>query len=485
MISKLLTLENYCRQQYPVFPLHWCNEGQCSCGSTSCNSPGKHPLVAHGFKDATSDLQQVLSWHSQWPTANWGMRTGNQSMGGSGILVVDIDAKSGGYDTWEQLRVEHLEPIETVTVATGGGGQHLWFAYPDNLNIRSKAGVLGPGIDIRANDGYVLVPPSETFAPYKFLFNPEEVEIAPCPRWILDLLNITIEPHVVKLPAGLRIGAEVPQGARHQALLTMAGAMRRIGMTHEEMITSLEVVRENRFQPGSHVVTDEEIIDIVDWVSHKQRLYAFTDLGNAERFVELFGALVRYCAEWEEWLVWDGQRWCANANAELMQMAHATVRRIHSEAAHAQDLEQRRVISKHTLASEAHSRVENMLLGAKPYLTVHADQLDQHPMLLNVANGVVDLSTMTLLPHDPDYLITKLINVSYDPAAECFEWTKFLELVTGGDQALQGFLQLAVGYTLTGRTDAHCLFVLYGTGANGKTTFTEFFASCWEIMHVA
>ncbi len=66
-----------------------------------------------------------------------------------------------------------------------------------------------------------------------------------------------------------------------------------------------------------------------------------------------------------------------------------------------------------------------------------------------------------------------MINVVYDSDAKCPEWEKFLDLVTGGDQDLQSFLQLAVGYTLTGRTDEHCLFVLYGTGSNGKTTFTE------------
>ena len=71
-------------------------------------------------------------------------------------------------------------------------------------------------------------------------------------------------------------------------------------------------------------------------------------------------------------------------------------------------------------------------------------------MLLNVANGVIDLSTGSLLPHDPKYLITKMIDVDYDPEAGCPEWEKFLDLVTGGDKNLQYFLQLAVGYTLTG-----------------------------------
>ncbi len=172
-------------------------------------------------------------------------------------------------------------------------------------------------------------------------------------------------------------------------------------------------------------------------------------------------------------LVWDGRRWAINATADLMQLAHAAVRSIYFEATHALSLDERRAITKHAIASEAHSRVESMLNSAKPYLAVRADQLDQNPLLVCVRNGVVDLITGSLLGHDPNYLITKMIDVDYDPTAPYPEWQKFLDLVTGGDQDLQCFLQLAIGYSLCGRTDEHCLFVLYGTGSNGKTTFTE------------
>jgi len=163
---------------------------------------------------------------------------------------------------------------------------------------------------------------------------------------------------------------EVPQGVRHQSLLTLAGAMRRVGMDTEEMMASLAVVRDNRFESGDHVVTDDEIADVVDWVNQKKRAYALTDLGNAERFEELFGCRVRFCYEWETWLVWDGCRWVVNAVAELMQMAHGTVRSIFFEAAHALDEDKRKAITKHAISSEARSKVENMLESAKPYLAV-------------------------------------------------------------------------------------------------------------------
>ena len=244
-------------------------------------------------------------------------------------------------------------------------------------------------------------------------------------------------------------------------------------MSSQEMTAALSVIRDTRFEIGDHIVTEEEIIDIVDWISQRKRSYALTDLGNGERFIELFGDNVKFCYEWEQWLVWDGRKWVVNANSELLQMAHATVRSIYFEAGHESENEKRKAIINHAKGSEANSRVENMLQSAKPYLAVRANQLDQHPMMLNVDNGIVDLTSGLLLPHDPNYLFTKTIAVAYNPNAECPEWQNFLDLVTGGDKDLQHFLKLSVGYTLTGRTDEHCLFVLYGTGSNGKTTFTE------------
>jgi putative DNA primase/helicase len=208
-------------------------------------------------------------------------------------------------------------------------------------------------------------------------------------------------------------------------------------------------------------------------VSDKKVVYALTDIGNAERFINQYGKDVKYCYEWGKWLVWDGRKWVVNADAELMKLAHNVIRGIYSESVKIMDSEQRKATGKHALLSEARSKVENMLICAKPYIAVHPDQLDQYPLLLNIANGVIDLSTGSLLPHDPKYLITKLIKVDYDPKADYSKWKEFLNLVTGGDKNLQYFLQLAVGYTLTGCTDEHCLFVLYGTGSNGKTTYTE------------
>ncbi|MFN3763256.1 MAG: phage/plasmid primase, P4 family, partial [Anaerolineae bacterium] len=87
--------------------------------------------------------------------------------------------------------------------------------------------------------------------------------------------------------------------------------------------------------------------------------------------------------------------------------------------------------------------------------------------------GTIDLRSGELRPHNPDDLITKIAPVDYIPDAQAPTWEAFLHRIMDGNERLIAFLQRAVGYSLTGDTSERVLFILYGTGANGKTTFLE------------
>lgn len=116
----------------------------------------KTPLTAHGFKDATTDAAIVASWWTTWPDANVGVATGAVS----GIDVVDLDLAKGdtpaGRTTLAALEHQYGE-FNTLSVATGSGGVHLYFAHRDGVGC--SAGRL-PGIDVRGDGGYVVAPPS-------------------------------------------------------------------------------------------------------------------------------------------------------------------------------------------------------------------------------------------------------------------------------------------------------------------------------------
>lgn len=80
---------------------------------------------------------------------------------------------------------------------------------------------------------------------------------------------------------------------------------------------------------------------------------------------------------------------------------------------------------------------------------------------------------MMLLPHDPKYLMTKCTTVGYYPDAKCPNWEKFLDDIFMGDRELIHFIHKAVGYSITGTVKEQCIFILYGTGSNGKSTFCK------------
>jgi len=472
---KLRQLEFYARQGWPLVPIHFLTEKgtRCSCGRADCSSPGKHPMTKNGLKDATTDAEQIAAWHIRWPDAGWGMRTGSKESGGAGVDVLDLDRKTGGLEAWDMLREEHPGPIETVTVRTRNDGRHLWFMHPADLDLRNTAGKIVAGIDTRGSEGYVLVPPSEGYA---FELAPGSVAIEEWPTWLLERLDGRARtkgtaPRPVE-PVAQRVGEVVDLGTRHRTLVEVAGSLRRSGLGEAEIVAALTALRDQRFATGDHAVSDEEIRQVVAFIEEKPPAYNLTDLGNAERLRERHGTDLLYCHGWGKWLCWDGRRWQPDADAEVNRRATETIRNLYTLAANTADADERTRLAKHALASENRGRIAAMLDLAPALMPIRAELLDRHPMLLNAANGTLDLRTGKLQPHDRNHLMTKCIDVVFDMAAECPEWEKFITMVTGGDGELNLFLQLACGYSLTGLVDEHALFMLLGEGLNGKSTFT-------------
>src|SRR5437016_189645 len=199
-----------------------------------------------------------------------------------------------------------------------------------------------------------------------------------------------------------------------------------------------------------------------------------TELGSAERFAADHATIVRFCQGSRSWLVWNGKLW-EKDNVRIHQLAKQTVRNLHRQAAEMEDDEQRRTWAKYALSCESAHHIHAMLTLAEnePGIPVTLKDLDSDPLLFNLVNGTLDLRDGKLREHRREDLITKIAPVIYDREAQCPTWLRFLHDVTAGDVELMQYLQRAVGYTLTGDTREQALFMLYGTGANGKTTFLE------------
>lgn len=199
----------------------------------------------------------------------------------------------------------------------------------------------------------------------------------------------------------------------------------------------------------------------------------FTDTGNARRLARLHGDDLLHCHPWRRWLVYGGGRWALDETGEVMRRAQATASALLIQASNAIG-EEREKLTRHALSLESDRNLRAMisLAAAQPGIPVRPEDLDAAPWMLNVANGIIDLRTGELLPHDRAALLTKLAPVEFDPSATAPLWKAHLERVLP-DPEVRAFLQRAVGYSLTGVTTEQVLFLMWGGGANGKSVTTE------------
>jgi hypothetical protein len=160
MSDLLAAALDYAARGLPVFP---------------CLPRSKAPAVPRGFLSATTNPATIRRFWTN-PECNVAIPTGARS----GFWALDVD---GAVATLRALEMEHGAIPKTRTVATARG-KHAWFAYPGS--VPSTAGRLGPGIDTRGDDGYVIVPPSvhQTGHRYVFLSDPR-ARIEPAPPWLI------------------------------------------------------------------------------------------------------------------------------------------------------------------------------------------------------------------------------------------------------------------------------------------------------------
>ena len=154
---------HYAERRLPVFPAR----------------RDKRPLTPNGLLDATTTPAVIRSWWARWPDANVAVRAGRPS----GLVVLDIDGQDGA-DSLFELERQHGELPETASVVTPRGGSHFYFRWP-GVPVKTTAGVIAPGIDVRGDGGYALVPPSET---EDGAYTRDcEAPVAVMPAWLVEM----------------------------------------------------------------------------------------------------------------------------------------------------------------------------------------------------------------------------------------------------------------------------------------------------------
>jgi hypothetical protein len=227
---------------FAVFPLNYpVNQSgrlRCSCGKPECgNNAAKHPYAPHaprGLLNASKDPAIIERWWDPGVPYNIGARTGEES----GKVVIDVDPRHGGDARLAELERRFGELPKTWRLLTGGGGEHILFRHP-GFRIKSTVGEnspLGNGLDVRADGGYIVAPPSQHISGRHYAIDidhhPDEVELAELPVWLASMIAAPADPnrhHVAQLPESWRrlVAEGVPEGRRNDTIARLAGHLLR------------------------------------------------------------------------------------------------------------------------------------------------------------------------------------------------------------------------------------------------------------------
>jgi hypothetical protein len=252
-----------------IFPVWWVVDGPdnsliCACPrGASCTDAGKHPMTPSGFHNATTDPATIRQWWVRWPYANIGRAIREDE------AVLDIDGPAGEAKLKVLMNGYELPP--TVEVRTGRvGGRHLLFRKQQGVRTYRQWGA-----ELLLKDdvsGYVVAAPSfhraGRYYKVRAFRPPRRAEL---PAWLLGRVSVS-DPSASEPQTRSDGEVRYPQGTRDNALTSLAGAMRRRGMTAVEIEAALLVVSRDRCDPP---LSDEQVrkiaVSVARYSSSEQR----------------------------------------------------------------------------------------------------------------------------------------------------------------------------------------------------------------------
>ena len=493
---------------FPVFPVHSpTNDGGCSCGKLGCKSIGKHPITKNGFKDATTDEQQIRKWWDEWPNANIGMPMGRET----GLFVLDVDA--GGEDEL----MKHPQLPSSIQSITGSGGRHIFYFKPRHKDIINSTRFLS-GLDIRGEGGYVVVPPSchKSGNNYKWKYDANIAEYDPdeCSEWLLE---------------------EIEKGKNNNHAKSNNNQIREIPVEilEQQVKFVTEQIREREIIIGNDSYDDWLRIGfaLVDGLGERGRRYFHITSCVSPKYNQeesdiqydrclrsnkkgiTIGTFFHYAKEKgiKEHSGLQGERernkkgvviWQPILEAEIFKKGKYIIflneQLLMYHEGYYQAFSDRHYLK--LLEEQIEYYFKGRRFKAKEVLEIVKDrhyernqQVNINPNLINVKNGILDIENMTLNPHTPEIISTYQINANYDKNAKCDKFMKFLNDVLVKEDDLVPDTQLIeivrcfIGYCLYTDIPYHECLMLYGGGRNGKSVLifviSELFKDLVSFVH--
>ncbi len=475
----------YAAAGVPVFPLHWIkSDGNCSCRQEAlCQCKGKHPRIKNWNEEASTDQEKIMAWWEKTPLANIGIPMGEKS----GLVALDVDTRHGGDKSLEALVAENGVLPKTITATTGGGGKHYVFKYTDELRLKNVVG-FRDGLDIRTQGGLIVAAPSIHQSGKRYVWDnglsPFDIRAANMPKWLTDEICKagTALPTKKKSVENSPL-RKIKEGGRNNHLTSLAGALRRKGISEEGILATLRAENKDKLEPP---LEDETVVNIANSITRytpesEDMEFKLTDVGNVERFVAMFKDTVKYCAVYKKWFVWNGKLWQQD-DGTIIEYAIHCVRSIYPYADMLPEGDKRKALMQHAIRSENGNKIKLLisLASGKKELQAAPELWDANPWLLNCHNGTLNLKTGKLQEFNKSDYITRICSTNYDENCPTPLWEILLNAVSQGDAETKLYIQKAFGYSLTGDISEQVVFIIYGNGSNGKSTMLNIFS---EVMN--
>jgi putative DNA primase/helicase len=413
----------------------------------------------------------------------------------SGVFVVDIDPRHDGFQSIADYQQTAGELPQTLTALTGGGGRHLFFAYPEDSTVGNRTGWI-QGVDVKSDGGYVILAPSVHKSGVRYDWqnwaDPDDEPMIALPPESL-VLSITQKGTTrdsdFDVPDDEQFLQGVPEGERNETIFRWACSFRRRYGDGSKSLCWLAI--QQAAASCSPPYPEDEARRCLEsaWEqdhSDEERplrmlgigageLHDRSDLGNAKRLADTYGQDVKYVVGWG-WMMWDSIKWnVVNVN-EINTLCQEIPRIIREEADTIEG--DRRARLQHVtfgIKSQNSGPLGNIekLARALPELKAYVEDFDADDMVLGCRNGVVDLRTGELRAATRDDLASKNTDVTYDQGVDQSQWLSFLAEALDNDQDVIEYVQRAAGYSLTGSTREECFFMISGPPASGKSSFLD------------
>ncbi len=225
------------------------------------------------------------------------------------------------------------------------------------------------------------------------------------------------------------------------------------------------------FLPGTHAKDDFQMY--LEDGEEPHKFYGWDDTGNAERFADRFGDVMRFDHTNNRWHIFNGKKWTADDTGEVKRLADHLIREMGSDIGWIHDDDTMKAFQKHMKYSKSSRGKRAMIEETKHLVSIRINDFDRDPYLLNVQNGIVNLRNGSLMVHDSSQFMSKVCNVEYSDKVDCPQWLTFLNVIFECDREMIRYAQKLAGIFLTGDISEQAVFFLFGNGRNGKSTFVN------------